>query len=154
MLDLTNSNKHFVFENENDFILKGRLLQTKAVVSPMKFHHISLRVKDFEASLNFYTTLTKLHVAKQFSANGGNVAYLENAAGETEIELIAMPESQTFEGKGMFLCFATDDLEAAHTYAVEAGMNPSPIRNPEPTAKYFYVYDPDGVSVQLREYQA
>ena len=154
MLDLTNSNKHFVFENENDFILKGRLSQTKAVVSPMKFHHISLRVKDFEASLNFYTTLTKLHVAKQFSANGGNVAYLENAAGETEIELIAMSESQTFEGKGMFLCFATDDLEAAHSYAVEAGMNPSPIRNPEPTAKYFYVYDPDGVSVQLREYQA
>ena len=126
----------------------------KAVVNPMKFHHISLRVKDFEASLNFYTTLTKLYVAKQFSANGGNVAYLENAAGETEIELIAMPESQTFEGKGMFLCFATDDLETAHTYAVEAGMNPSPIRNPEPTAKYFYVYDPDGVSVQLREYQA
>jgi lactoylglutathione lyase len=53
----------------------------------------------------------------------------------------------------MFLCFATDDLETAHTYAVEAGLNPSPIRNPEPTAKYFYVYDPDGVSVQLREYK-
>ena len=143
-----------MFENKNDFIQKGRLSQTKVVVNPMKFHHISLRVKDFEASLNFYTTLTKLHIAKQFSANGGNVAYLENAAGETEIELIAMPDSQTFEGKGMFLCFATDDLETAHTYAVEAGMNPSPIRNPEPTAKYFYVYDPDGVSVQLREYKA
>ena len=119
----------------------------------MKFHHISLRVRDFEASLNFYTTLTKLQIAKQFFANGGNVAYLQNAAGETEIELIAMPEGQNFEGKGMFLCFATDDLESAHAYAVEAGLNPSPIRNPEPTAKYFYVYDPDGVSVQLREYK-
>ena len=62
----------------------------------MKFHHISLRVRDFEASLNFYTTLTKLQIAKQFSANGGNVAYLQNAAGETEIELIAMPEGQNF----------------------------------------------------------
>ena len=118
----------------------------------MKYHHISLRVKDFEASLTFYTTLTKLKIAKKFSANGGNVAYLQNSEGETEIELIAMPESQTFEGCGMFLCFATDNLEAAHTYAIEAGLNPSPIRNPEPTAKYFYVYDPDGVSVQLREY--
>ena len=56
----------------------------------MKFHHISLRVKDFEASLKFYTTLTKLQIAKQFSANGGNVAYLQNAEGETEVELIAM----------------------------------------------------------------
>ncbi len=118
----------------------------------MKFHHISLRVKDFEKSVAFYTTLTKLTVAKSFAANGGNVAYLHNAEGETEIEIIAMPAGQTFEGKGMFLCFATDDLEAAHKVAVEAGMNPSDIRQPEPTAKYFYVYDPDGVSVQLREY--
>ena len=119
----------------------------------MKFHHISLRVSDFEKSLAFYQTLTQLKVAKQFSANGGNVAYLHNAEGETEVELIAMPESQTFEGKGMFLCFATDDLETAHRVATDAGMNPSPIRQPEPTAKYFYVYDPDGVSVQLREYK-
>jgi len=53
----------------------------------------------------------------------------------------------------MFLCFATDDLEAAHKVAVEGGFHPSDIRQPEPTAKYFYVYDPDGVSVQLREYK-
>ena len=120
----------------------------------MKFHHISLRVRDFEASLRFYTTLTGLQIAKQFSANGGNVAYLQNAEGETEIELIAMPEGQNFEGKGMFLCFASEDVEAVHAYAVEAGLNPSPVRNPEPTAKYFYVYDPDSVSVQIREYKA
>jgi len=133
---------------------KFRTNQTKSERgTPMKFHHISLRVRDFEASLKFYTTLTKLQIAKQFSANGGNVAYLQNAEGETEIELIAMPEGQNFEGKGMFLCFATDDLETAHAYAVKAGLNPSPIRNPEPTAKYFYVYDPDGVSVQLRKYK-
>lgn len=119
----------------------------------MKFHHISLRVTDFEKSLHFYTTLTGLTVVKQFAANGGNVAYLQNGEGETEVELIAMPQGQTFAGKGMFLCFATDDLEAAHAVALAEGMNPSDIRNPEPTAKYFYVYDPDGVSVQLREYK-
>jgi len=118
----------------------------------MRFHHISLRVTDFERSLWFYTTLTQLKVQKQFPANGGNVAYLAHTPGDTEVELIAMPQGQTFEGKGMFLCFATDDLEAAHKVAVSAGMNPSDIRCPEPDAKYFYVYDPDGVSVQLREY--
>ena len=56
-------------------------------IPSLGFHHIALRVKDFEASLKFYTTLTKLQIAKQFSANGGNVAYLQNAAGETEINL-------------------------------------------------------------------
>ena len=118
----------------------------------MKFHHISLRVKDFKKSLEFYTELAGLKVSKQFEANGGNVAYLCNAEGETEIELIAMPESVTFEGKGMFLCFAASDLETVHSAAVSMGYNPSDIRCPEPTARYFYVYDPDGVSVQFREY--
>lgn len=119
----------------------------------MKFHHISLRVKNFEASMRFYTELAGLKVIKQFSANGGNVAYLADNEGDTEVEIIAMQEGQTFEGKGMFLCFATDELETVHGKAVSLGMNPSDIRNPEPTAKYFYVYDPDGVSVQFREYK-
>ena len=119
----------------------------------MKFHHISLRVKNFENSLKFYTELVGLKVAQQFSAGGGNVAYLCDSEGDTEVELIAMPEGQTFEGKGMFLCFATDNLEIVHEKAVSLGMNPSDIRQPEPDAKYFYVYDPDGVSVQFREYK-
>jgi len=119
----------------------------------MKFHHISLRVRDFEKSLAFYTELAGLSVIKQFEANGGNVAYLADADGDTEIELIAMPAGQNFEGKGMFLCFASDDLEPIHAKAVAMQLSPSDIRNPEPTAKYFYVYDPDGVSVQFREYK-
>jgi len=119
----------------------------------MKFHHLSLRVRDFEKSMSFYTGLAGLSVAKQFEANGGNVAYLQNGDGETMIELIAMPQGQNFDGKGLFLCFASDDLEAVHAAAVSRGWNPSDIRNPEPTARYFYVYDPDGVSVQFREYK-
>jgi len=120
----------------------------------MQFHHISLRVRDFEKSMHFYQTLLGLTVAKAFQPDAeSNVAYLQNGEGETQIELIALPVGDKFEGKGMFLCFATDDLEAAHKVAVEAGFNPSDIRQPEPNAKYFYVYDPDGVSVQLREYK-
>ena len=32
----------------------------------MKFHHISLRVRDFEKSMHFYQTLLGLSVAKAF----------------------------------------------------------------------------------------
>lgn len=120
----------------------------------MKFHHISLRVRDFEKSMHFYQTLLGLSVAKAFQPDAdSNVAYLQNGEGETQIELIALPVGDKFEGKGFFLCFSTDDLESAHARAVEGGFGPSDIRQPEPTAKYFYVYDPDGVSVQLREYK-
>ncbi|MDO5784543.1 MAG: VOC family protein [Eubacteriales bacterium] len=118
----------------------------------MHIHHLALRVSDLEKSIRFYETLTQLKVAERFVSDPGEVAYLHNAAGETMIELIAMPGGQNFEGKGLFLCFGTDALDAAHARAVEAGMNPSDIRQPEPTARYFYVYDPDGLSVQLREY--
>ncbi|MBR5236587.1 MAG: VOC family protein [Clostridia bacterium] len=119
----------------------------------MKFHHISLRVKNFEDSFKFYTELVGLKVNKQFEAGGGNVAYLADAEGDTEVEIIALLEGQTFEGKGMFLCFAANNLEAVHEKAMTLNLNPSNIRQPEPDAKYFYVYDPDGVSVQFREYK-
>lgn len=118
----------------------------------MKFHHISIRISNFEKSLRFYTDLVGLKVSKQFAANGGNVAYLCNGKGETEVEIIAMPDVPAFEGKGMFLCFASDNLEAVHEKAIAMGYSPSDIRNPEPNVRYFYVYDPDGVSVQFREY--
>ena len=88
----------------------------------MKFHHISLRVKDFSPSLRFYTELVGLTVMKQFDANGGNVAYLADAEGETEVELIAMPEGQTFEGAGMpYWHRFTPDGVGLHTGKVIVG---------------------------------
>ena len=63
-----------------------------------------------------------------------------------------MPGGDNFAGQGLFLCFVTNELDAAHERAKQHGMNPGEIRMPEPDARYFYVYDPDGLSVQLREY--
>ena len=61
--------------------------------------------------------------------------------------------TETVKASGMFLCFGTEDIASAHERAVLHGMNPSDIRQPEPDARYFYVYDPDGLSVQVREYR-
>jgi len=35
--------------------------------------------------------------------------------------------------------------------AEEKGWNPSEIRNPNPKSRYFYVYDPDRVSVEIKQ---
>lgn len=118
----------------------------------MQLHHLALRVRDMEKSLKFYETVAGLHVVERFDANPGECAYVQNADGDTMIELIALPVGDNFEGKGLFLCFGTDELASVHARAVEGGYNPSDIRQPEPNARYFYVYDPDGVSVQFREY--
>ena len=63
-----------------------------------------------------------------------------------------MPQGQKFEGKGMFICFETDKLDEMHKLAIDKGLNPSPIQYPEDKTSYFYVYDPNGVSVQLRHF--
>lgn len=39
-----------------------------------------------------------------------------------------------------------------HQLAKDQGLNPSPIQDPGDQTRYFYVYDPDGVSVQLRTF--
>jgi len=118
----------------------------------MHIKHITLRVKNMEESLEFYETITELKISRRFSAGPAELAFLTNGEGETEIELLCMPEGQTFEGKGMFICFETDKLDEMHKLAEDKDLKPSPIQLPDDGSRYFYVYDPNGVSIQLRTF--
>ncbi|MGI6239685.1 MAG: VOC family protein [Christensenellales bacterium] len=118
----------------------------------MRIRHITLRVKDLERSLAFYETMAELTVNRRFRADPAELAFLSNGAGETEIELLHIPNSPTFEGKGMFICFETDRIDEMHARAGKLELNPSPIQDPGDETRYFYVYDPDGVSVQFRSF--
>ena len=119
----------------------------------MHIQHVTITVSNLEKSIEFYETMTELTVSRRFKAGTGEIAFLSNGDGETEIELLSRPESQTYEGTGMFICFATDKLEVKHQLALDKGLNPSAIQNPDMHTHYFYVYDPDGVSVQLRVFE-
>ncbi len=116
----------------------------------MHIKHVAIRVNNLEESIKFYEEITELTVSRRFKAEPGEVAFLTNGEGETEIELIYMPQGVRFEGKGMFICFETDKLDEKHKLALEKGLNPSAIQEPGDQTRYFYVYDPNGVSVQLR----
>lgn len=117
----------------------------------MFIRQLAIVVKDLEESIEFYETMAELTISKRFKDGDAELAYMTNSLGETEIELIRAPQMQKFEGKGFFICFSTDKLDAMHELAQVKGFNPSDIRNPSPDARYFYVYDPNGVSVQLRQ---
>ena len=119
----------------------------------MNIHHLAIRVKNLEESLKFYQNVAGLQVMERFTEGPAELAYMADHEGASEIELICIPDGETASASGMFICFGTDDLEAVHKIATEENRNPSPIREPSPTAKYFYVYDPDGLSVQFREYK-
>lgn len=116
----------------------------------MHIQHVALRVNNLEESIKFYEIMTELTVSRRFKAEPGEVAFLTNGSGETEIELIYMPQGQNFKGEGMFICFNTDKLDEMHGLAKDRGFNPSDIQSPDIETRYFYVYDPNGVSVQLR----
>ena len=118
----------------------------------MHIKHMTFRVKDLEKSIHFYETITELAVARRFQAAPAELAFMTHGDGETQIELLHIPQGPTFEGKGMFICFETDRLDEKHQLAQALGLNPSPIQDPGDLTRYFYVYDPDGVSVQLRSF--
>ena len=117
----------------------------------MHILQLTLMVNDLEKSIEFYQTITELTISRRFKAGPGEITFLTNGKGETEIELVCMPQGQKFEGKGMFICFETDKLDAMQELAQSKGLNPSAIQNPDDQSRYFYVYDPNGVSIQLKQ---
>lgn len=118
----------------------------------MHIQHITIMVKNLDESIKFYETVTELTISRRFKAGPGELAFLTNGTNETEIELVCMPEGQKFEGKGMFICFNTDKLDSMHKVVTDRGLKPSEIQDPGDNTRYFYVYDPNGVSVQLRSF--
>lgn len=115
----------------------------------MKFQHLSIYVKDLEESIDFYETIVGLRVLRRFEQGPAKLAFLTYKLGDTEIELIEFPERE-FSGRGFFLCFKCHELEEMRDLAIARGWNPSEIQTPG-NGDYFYVSDPNGVTVQLRD---
>lgn len=116
----------------------------------MFYKHMTFFVKELDASIAFYETLAELTVLRRFSEGPAKLAFLANRDGETELEFFCLPQAQTFEGKGFFISFVTDKLDEMHALATSKGYHPSEIRNPSPASRYFYAYDPNGISVQIK----
>ena len=117
----------------------------------MHMHHLAIMVNNLEESIEFYQTVTELSIARSFKSGEYEIAFMSNGNGATEVELIYLPQGQRFEGKGLTVCFMTEKLDAMHELVIAKGLNPSDIRNPDPENRYFFVYDPNGVSVQLKQ---
>ncbi len=66
----------------------------------MHIKHMTFRVKDLEKSIQFYETITELTVARRFQAGPAELAFMTNGDGETQIELLHIPQGPTFEGRG------------------------------------------------------
>lgn len=117
----------------------------------MFFKQFTIMVRDIEKSIAFYETFAELKVLRRLKEGPAELAFLADKAGDTEIELVQAPQMQPFEGKGFFICFLTDKLDEMRARALSEGLNASDIRTPDAKSRYFYIYDPDGVSVQFKQ---
>ncbi len=117
----------------------------------MHFYQLMLKVGDMEKSKAFYQDFVGLKVLKSQKSDEWEVAFFADREGATQIELIYMPKGNKVEAKGLTVCFQSEDVDALHQKAKEEGLNPSDIRNPDPLNRYFYVYDPDGMSVEFKQ---
>ena len=117
----------------------------------MHIKHLAIKVNNIDESIKFYECVTELSVKRREKGDQWEIAFLAHGEGETEIELIYMPQGQKFEGKGWFICFETNKLDEMHQLVTDKGLNPSPVQDPKDGTRYFYVYDPNGVSVLKSE---
>lgn len=118
----------------------------------MGFCHVTLAVKDLEASLRFYTETVGLPVVRRFLAGPDTeIAFL--GAGETKVELVCgKNRPEAIVGNGISIGFEVEDVPAKFQVLKSGGIQViSDIIQPTPHVRFFYVADPDGFRVQFLE---
>lgn len=118
----------------------------------MNFLWCTLRVKDLEESLYFYEKIVGIPLITRFQAGPGmEIAFL--GSGETKIELISDTNTKVVEiGTHISIGFSVESLDEKIQYLKEHNIQLiSDIIRPNPTTRFFYVLDPNGLRVQFVE---
>ena len=118
----------------------------------MKFLWCTITVKNMEESVRFYQEIVGLSVNKRFTAGSDmELAFLGD--GETEVELICGPNQQVpGRVEGISLGFEVNSVDEMMQYIKEKGLevDSGPFQ-PNPHVKFFFIKDPNGVSIQFVE---
>lgn len=115
----------------------------------MKMVHVTINTADLEKSLAFYQEIVGLKIQTDMRQKGGMpIVFLGNGQESTCVELIENKE-QPYSGSGLSIGFHVDDVDAMHKWMEEQGLQPSPVISPDSKSKFFFVNDPNGVSIQF-----
>jgi lactoylglutathione lyase len=117
----------------------------------MKYSYSTLLVKDMDASLRFYQDVLGLEVVSRFNAMAGlEIAFL--ATGETQIELVCNAESHNASvGDAVSWGFEVESLDDALAMVKEKHIPVLSGPFIHPNVKYFFIQDPDGLKIELKE---
>jgi lactoylglutathione lyase len=118
----------------------------------MDFCWVTINVKDMSKSLKFYQEIIGLKVERKMKPNPEfEIVFL--GSGKTEIELIYNSKNtESGYGKDISLGFIVDsvDHEMEKLKRNKITIQSGPFQ-PNPHIKFFYILDPNGVTIQLVE---
>ena len=116
---------------------------------------ICLRVRDLEATLDFYTSLFDFEVAsrREFPENKFELIYLNSPGSAVQIELTYNYNAEPYNvGDGFsHLGVTVDDLEKMHEICKASAYKTGDLRGLSGgTPTYFFVTDPDGYRIEVK----
>lgn len=118
----------------------------------MKFCWSTISVNNMDESLKFYHEVVGLTINQRFQA-GPNVEITFLGNGETEVELICDKDVKDVNiGHGISLGFEVNNVDEMMSFVKEKGIeiHSGPFQ-PNPSTKFFYILDPNGLKIQFVE---
>ncbi len=121
----------------------------------MRLAHTMIRVKDLDATLDFYVNFLGLsELRRKPIGDEATLVFLGDNEGEYVIELTVNHGQSDYDLGNQFghLAFFTDDLEKVVEDVESRGWWYRRSR-PEMTSKYIFVKDPNGYDIEILEGQ-
>ena len=117
----------------------------------MKLAHTMIRVRDLEASIEFYGKLIGLQEdGRKEIGDEATLVFLTDADGHYRLELTHNKDGRDYTPGDQFghLAFTTPDLEATILEVKRRGL-PYRRSRPEMSSNYIFIQDPDGYDVEI-----
>ncbi len=120
----------------------------------MKMLHTCLRIKDLDASLDFYKNVIGLKEIRRIdhSDYGFILVYLGDGKTDYELELTYNFGSEGYDlGNGFsHLAVSVKDLELQHEKHLTAGYKVTDLKGlPNEKPHYYFITDPDGYLIEI-----
>lgn len=118
----------------------------------MKFCWCTINVENMENSLKFYEEIVGLSIDRRFTA-GPEMEIVFLGDGETKVELICDPNHKlTNSIEDISIGFEVKSVDEMIKFIKEKGLevHSGPFQ-PSPHIKFFFVKDPNGISIQFVE---
>ncbi|WP_028975434.1 VOC family protein [Spirochaeta cellobiosiphila] len=117
----------------------------------MNYSLITTYVKDMDTSLEFYTKILGLPIIRQIQAGPNKITFLEHNG--SQLELIEnKTQKAPHHGSDVSIGYNVSSLEETMDFLKGHGIADieGPIQ-PDPSTKFIYIRDPDGLKIQLLE---